>query len=442
MTLHLGYIPASTTLYIPFHTFDSNGASITITGLAVTDVELYKNGSVTQRSSDAGYALLDTDGIDFDGITGIHGISIDLADNTDAGFYSAGAFYWVVISAITVDTRTVNFVLATFYIGPVAANATQILGTAISTPATAGVMDVNVKNINNVAAATPGAAGGVFIAGTNAATSVTTALTANITGNLSGSVGSVTGAVGSVTGAVGSVTGNVGGNVTGSVGSVVGAVGSVTGAVGSVTGNVGGNVVGSVASVTAIVTANATQLAGQTITAAAGVTFPTSVASPTNITAGTITTVTNLTNSPTAGDLTATMKTSVQTAATAALAAFFTTSVQLVTDIWAAAVRTLTAGTNIVLAKGVGVTGFTDLSAAQVNAEVVDALNVDTYAEPTGVPAATAPITTKLGYLHMALRNQLDVTATKKIFYDDGGAAEWEKDLSDDGTTYSETEAN
>ena len=66
---------------------------------------------------------------------------------------------------------------------------------------------------------------------------------------------------------------------------VTGAVGSVTGAVGSVTGNVGGNVLGSVASVTARVTANADQLAGQTITAAAGVTFPSSVASPTNITA-------------------------------------------------------------------------------------------------------------------------------------------------------------
>jgi hypothetical protein len=64
--------------------------------------------------------------------------------------------------------------------------------------------------------------------------------------------------------------------------------------------------------------ANAVQFAGQTITAAAGVTLPTSVASPTNITAGTITTVTNLTNAPTAGDLTATMKTSVTTAATAA----------------------------------------------------------------------------------------------------------------------------
>lgn len=47
-------------------------------------------------------------------------------------------------------------------------------------------------------------------------------------------------------------------------------------------------------------------------------TFPATVASPTNITAGVITTVTNLTNAPTAGDLTATMKTSVTTAASAA----------------------------------------------------------------------------------------------------------------------------
>lgn len=43
--------------------------------------------------------------------------------------------------------------------------------------------------------ATAGSAGGVFIAGSNAATSITTALTANITGNLSGSVGSVTSGV-------------------------------------------------------------------------------------------------------------------------------------------------------------------------------------------------------------------------------------------------------
>lgn len=70
-----------------------------------------------------------------------------------------------------------------------------------------------------------------------------------------------------------------------------------------------------------VVKANSTQFAGQAITAAAGVTLPSTVASPTNITAGTITTVTNLTNAPTAGDLTATMKTSVQTASDAAVTA-------------------------------------------------------------------------------------------------------------------------
>jgi hypothetical protein len=69
--------------------------------------------------------------------------------------------------------------------------------------------------------ATAGAAGGVFIAGTNAATTITTALTTTFTGNLTGSVGSVSGAVGSV-------TGNVGGNVTGSVGSI--ATGGITAA--------------------------------------------------------------------------------------------------------------------------------------------------------------------------------------------------------------------
>lgn len=167
-------------------------------------------------------------------------------------------------------------------------------------------------------------------------------LTGNITGNLSGSAGSVSGAVGSV-------TGNVGGNVTGSVGSVVATVaanltqilgtaltetaGQIAAAfkqffnIGSPTGTVNlipavttvGSVTGAVGSVTARVTANTDQLAGQTVTAAAGVTFPTSVASPTNITAGTITTATNLTNAPTAGDFTAAMKTSLNAATPASV---------------------------------------------------------------------------------------------------------------------------
>ena len=164
--------------------------------------------------------------------------------------------------------------------------------------------------------AAAGAAGGVFIAGSNAATTV--AITGNITGNLSGSVGSVTGAVGSV-------TGNVGGNVAGSVG-------SVTGAVGSVTGNVGGNVTGSVGSLAA----------------------------------------------------------------------------QAKTD---------------------------------VNAEVVDALATDTYAEPGSVPAATSSLEDKIGWLFMLARNARTTTATTDAVRNDANSANVATStLNDDGTTFTRGE--
>jgi hypothetical protein len=107
--IDLGIAKPGETIYCEFETYGASAESITITGLAVTDIEIYKNGSVTQRSSDAGYTLLDTDGIDFDGVTGIHGFSVSLADNTDAGFYSAGAHYRIVVNAITVNSQTVVF---------------------------------------------------------------------------------------------------------------------------------------------------------------------------------------------------------------------------------------------------------------------------------------------------------------------------------------------
>jgi hypothetical protein len=96
------------------------------------------------------------------------------------------------------------------------------------------------------------------------------------------------------------------------------------------------------------------------------------VASTTNITSGTITTVgtaTNLTNLPTAPAnwLTATaIENGAFTAAKFASGAF--------DAVWSVATRLLTAGTNIVLAKGTGITGLNDLTAAQVNAEVDQAL--------------------------------------------------------------------
>jgi hypothetical protein len=276
MIRDFGIVEPGTTLYIPFHTFDSNdpSASVTLTGLATSDIEIYKDGSVTQRASDAGYTLLDTDGIDFDGITGIHGLSISLADNTTAGFYAAGSQYWVVVSSVTVDAATINFVLCTFRIGYQNARLNTTIATLSSQTSftlTAGPAEDDALNgfwclIHDVASAVQcghalisdytGSTRTVTLA---AGTTFTAAATDNIaimgpapmqptvigrtldvsTGgeagldwanigspttavNLSGTNIDVDQVVASVSGAVGSVTGNVGGSVTGSVGSVTG----------------------------------------------------------------------------------------------------------------------------------------------------------------------------------------------------------------------------
>lgn len=137
MSTNWGSVPASSVLPFFFNTFNSTGASVTISNFALADVLIYKGTSMTQRSSTAGIVLLDTDGIDLDGTTGIQGFSIDLSDNTDAGFYAVGSFYSVVVGPITVNANTVNFVAGTFRI--------------MAAEGTAGTPAVDTTRINNVA---------------------------------------------------------------------------------------------------------------------------------------------------------------------------------------------------------------------------------------------------------------------------------------------------
>jgi hypothetical protein len=141
---------------------------------------------------------------------------------------------------------------------------------------------------------------------------------------------------------------------------------------------------------------SAVQLAGQTVAATTGVTFPSSVASPTNISAGTITTVTNLTNLPaiTSGWITAagiaanalngkgdwnvgktgyslTQGFPGNFSSMAITAGGLLDISQAAADkIWGTTTRVLTAGTNIALAKGTGITGFNDLDADGVASAV------------------------------------------------------------------------
>ena len=272
----LGDFELGKTIFFPFHTFNSSGASVTLTGLATSDILVYKNASMTQRSSTAGFTLVDTDGIDIDSVTGLHGFTIDTSDNTDAGFYAAGNDYTVVVSTVTIDSQTVTFIAGRFSIINRAGSNLLITNGTLSGTHSSATMDLGTnapaKDIGGCVVFVPARQLVCFVDSYNTGTGVV-AFSPSTTETLTN----------------------------GDAWYLFAAPKPSTGAPPST---------------------NAIQLAGQTVTAAAGVTFPSSVASPTNITAGTITTVTNLTNAPTSGDLTATMKSSVTTATpTAALIA-------------------------------------------------------------------------------------------------------------------------
>jgi hypothetical protein len=81
---------------------------------------------------------------------------------------------------------------------------------------------------------------------------------------------------------------------------------------------------------------------------------------------------------------------------------------------------------------------------AEVNAEVVDALATDTYAEPgQGTPAATATLAAKMNYLYKAWRNRHTQTATEYAVYaDDATTKDHEAIVSDDGVTFDRGEVS
>lgn len=86
---------------------------------------------------------------------------------------------------------------------------------------------------------------------------------------------------------------------------------------------------------------------------------------------------------------------------------------------------------------------FSDLTtAAEVNAQVVDVLATDTYAEPgQGAPAATATLAAKINYLYKAWRNKVTQTSTTySLFADDASTVDQKATVTDDGTTFTRTE--
>jgi hypothetical protein len=78
---------------------------------------------------------------------------------------------------------------------------------------------------------------------------------------------------------------------------------------------------------------------------------------------------------------------------------------------------------------------------ASVNAEVVDALATDTYAEPSAPPAATASIAAKISWNCALARNKITQTATTQTLRNDADSGNISTAaVSDDGTTFTRAE--
>jgi hypothetical protein len=83
------------------------------------------------------------------------------------------------------------------------------------------------------------------------------------------------------------------------------------------------------------------------------------------------------------------------------------------------------------------------VTAAQVNAQVLDVLSIDTFGELSAPPAATSSLKDKLVWLFMWARNKATATATeRKLYADDTTTIVSTETITDNGTTFTKGEAS
>lgn len=398
---HLGDYDASTIIYGKFTTFrPSTGAPFTLAGTPALSV--YKDNSTTQSTT--GVTLT----VDFDAVTGLHHFAIDTS--ADGAFYSAGSFFDIVITTGTVDSvSVVGTVVAGFTIRrnsclkPTTSGRTldvtatgeagidwanigsptttvNLSGTTVKTATDVEADTVDIQSrlpaalvSGRIDASVGAMAASVLTATAIAADAITAAKIAD------GAIDALTFATGAITAAAIAADAITDAKVAADV-----TIASVTGSVGSVTGNVGGNVVGSVASVTGGVTVTTNNDKTGYRLSATGVDDVWDEAISGHLTAGS--TGNALNSAGSAGDPWSTMLPGSYGAGTAGKiigdninATISSRSSHAAADVWSVGTRILTAGTNIALAKGVGVTGFTDIDAAGVRSAVgLASANLDT----------------------------------------------------------------
>lgn len=388
MTKSLGDFDTSTVVYGKFTTFrPSTGAAYTLAGTPALSV--YKDNSTTQSTT--GVTLT----ADFDAVTGLNHFAIDTS--ADGTFYSSGSFFDIVITTGTVDSVSV--------VGAVVGSFTLRKNSSLK-PATAGrtlVVDASGLADANTVKLGPSGSGTAQTArdiGTSVLLSSGTGtgqislssgavlLQATQTGVTIPTVTTVTNQLTAAQIATGVWQDTTAGDFT-----VASSIGKSL-----YTGNVapGG--------------ANGLLIAGSN----AATTFAT-------LTSTGAFSINGTSNVAQTGDSYARIG-----ANGASLTAVALTGTQTFnnTGTWTG---------NVTGSIGsLGATAKTD-----VNAEVVDALATDTYAEPgQGAPAATATLAAKINYLYKAWRNKKTQTSTTwSLYADDTTTVDQKSTVSDDGTT-------
>lgn len=117
------------TLYFQFNAHNDSGDSEAVSGFAVTDIEVFKNGIATTRATDSGYSLISDTGQMGDRV-GLDRFSIQLFNTSDdTGHYEVGAWYQVAVDSVSIDGKTVRFWAGSFEIGHgVRADIRSVLG--------------------------------------------------------------------------------------------------------------------------------------------------------------------------------------------------------------------------------------------------------------------------------------------------------------------------
>jgi hypothetical protein len=402
---------------------DSTDGNTEETALTInnTDIKVWKTGATTLADKNSG------------GATHIsNGIYYAVLDATDTNTLGPLVIFVHVSGALTVRLECC-VLAANVYDSLVGAtdkldvNTAEIAGSNVST--STAQIGVNVVNAGGTAWASGSITSGVFASGAITASAI---------------AADAIGASELATDAVTEIAAGVWNSARSSY--------TAAGSFGQGVASVQGNVTGSVNSVTTGVTVTTNNdKTGYSLTQA----FPTNFSSLSITAGGAVTVGTN--NDKTGYTLTVTPPTSADIAdavwdealsghTTAGSAGKALADAGSAGDPWSTAVPGAYSagsagyilGTNL----DATVSSRSTLTAAAVNTEVVDALNVDTYAEPgSGAPGATISLAQKIGYLYKAFRNKVTQTSTEyKLFADDEATVHQKATVSDDGTTFTRGE--